>query len=78
MKELNELCSAIGLIKSLDDCKAAVTHLTSGGHDMTFLRTESVSDYPKGCYLDIGENNVFWNSDPSGSSQESSRPICRG
>ena len=76
MKEVNELCSAIGLIKSLDDCKAAVTQLKSLGHDMLFEETESESDYPKGCYLNNG--GAYWNTAVLGSGEEYSRPICEG
>ena len=78
MTEKNALCSeANGIaVYDLDTCKLAVNVIKKYVPTAIFYKEETVTYYPKGCYLSNGILVVF-NKHSSGSRHENTQQICQ-
>ena len=59
--------------KGKEDCQKAAVF-----QGYPFKRTKNVRDYPKGCYLDIWNDGVYWNPNKDGRSHMAAAEICYG
>ena len=72
MKPGNELCTDKNTIDTLEECKVATSNL-----GITFMGTESISSFPKGCYAYKGGYTSYWNTHVSGRKNKNGHPICK-
>ena len=69
----NHLCIDDGKAPIIEEsnCRKAAASLK-----LTFVRKETESAYPKGCYS-INGGDVYFNTHPTGKQNEHSAPICQ-
>jgi len=69
-------CGSSGLsaISSAGDCRGVAAKELQ----LAFADSEHTGDWPKGCYLWLQDNEVYWNSHRTGSRNEGGVPICVG
>ena len=75
--EVDTLCSkSLGYqqVTTADECEFAAKTLGTSGITQKLLDPEL---YPSGCYLDLDEEIVYFNSQDNGMADPSSTPICR-
>ena len=71
--EFGSICLDRGKVSLSDkeDCQKAAVF-----QGYPFKRTKNVRDYPKGCYLDIWNDGVYWNPNKDGRSHMAAAEIC--
>ena len=71
--EFGSICFDTGKVSLSDkeDCQKAAVF-----QGYPFKRTKNVRDYPKGCYLDIWNDGVYWNPNKDGRSHMAAAEIC--
>ena len=77
------LCSEIKTVtfsevKTLKECKIAVAVIKKTVPAAKFQAEEKEASWPKGCYLYIITNGVYFNTDSAGKAHDSARQICEG
>jgi len=75
------LCSEIKTVtfsevKTLKECKIAVAVIKKTVPAAKFQAEEKEAGWPKGCYLYIITNGVYFNTDSAGKAHDSARQIC--
>ena len=71
--EFGSICSDKGKasLSNEEDCKKA-----AGVQGYPFKGTKNVQNYPRGCYLDIWNNGVYWNPNKDGRNHVAAAEIC--
>ena len=65
-------------VNTLKECKIAVATIQKTVSTAKFAAEETDANWPKGCYLYIVTNGVYFNKDSAGKAHDSARQICFG
>ena len=77
LTEKNELCAEKTVVDTLEKCRVAVDYIKSEVPKAKQPgRSNWFSGYPKGCFLYVPSNKVYFNKHYKGSSNRDSRHIC--
>ena len=72
VKQANQLCTGNEIIDNEDECKLAIRQL-----NLSFVRTWSVSTFPKGCWNYKIGGTSYWNPTSTGAAHSVCKPICK-
>ena len=82
LTELGEDCQGKGLqpIDSESECTSATQFIKTYYPKYEFIRVESDSRYPKGCYVNVLPDDLlsdgYFNTHSTGSGESNSRAVC--
>ena len=77
LTEKNELCAEKTVVDTLEKCRLIVDDIRSEVPNARKpSRSINVSFLPKGCFLYVPSNQVYFNNHSTGSRDRSSRHIC--
>ena len=78
LTDAGAICSDEGIyVVNVDECRLAVPFIQTMYPGAVYSVSYSSSNHPKGCFLHIPNNNVYFNTHSTGTENSDDRPFCK-